>query len=127
MHVLIAGAGIGGRCVAQGRRRAGISCAVYERNPGITWSGYLLHMNADGGGSLRACLPENLYRLYVQTSRLNPRRDLLVLLDHRGNEIGTKPHLGPDNDPLEPHTTVHRRTLCQIMLSGIASAVHFGR
>lgn len=29
-HVLIAGGGIGGLCLAQGLRKAGVSCAVYE-------------------------------------------------------------------------------------------------
>ncbi|WP_329041373.1 FAD-dependent monooxygenase [Streptomyces sp. NBC_00178] len=127
MHVLIAGAGIGGLCLAQGLRRAGISCAVYERAPGINWSGYLLHMNADGGDALRRCLPENLYELYVRTSRGTPRRDVLVLQNHLGHELTTKPHAGPPNDPVTPHTTVHRRLLCQIMLAGVEDSVHFGR
>jgi 2-polyprenyl-6-methoxyphenol hydroxylase-like FAD-dependent oxidoreductase len=127
MHVVIAGGGVGGLCLAQGLRKSGISCAVYERNPGITWSGYLLHMNADGGNGLRRCLPDHLYQLYLQTSRETPRRDLLVILDSLGNELTTKAHHGPPNDPIVPHTTVHRRTLCQIMLSGIEDRVHFGR
>jgi len=125
-HVLIVGAGVGGLCLAQGLRRAGISCTVYERSPDLSWDGYLLHMSAEGGSALRRCLPEHLYRLYVATSRRSPRRDLVVVLDHHGTEIATIPHLGPPNDPVDPHTSVHRRTLCQIMLSGIADIVHFG-
>lgn len=31
-HVIVVGAGIGGLCLAQGLRRAGVSVAVYERN-----------------------------------------------------------------------------------------------
>ncbi|MGW3472875.1 FAD-dependent oxidoreductase [Saccharopolyspora sp. NPDC000995] len=127
MRVVIAGAGIGGLCLAQGLTRAGITCSVYERSPAISWSGYLLHMNADGGLGLRTCLPHNLYELYEQTSRVTPRRDVFVLQDYRGNEVATKPHIGPPNDPIVPHTTVHRRTLCQIMLHGIENVVHFGR
>jgi 2-polyprenyl-6-methoxyphenol hydroxylase-like FAD-dependent oxidoreductase len=125
-HVLIVGAGIGGLALAQALRRAGIRCSVYERSPGLTWGGYLIHLNADGGAALRRCLPEDLYRLYVATSRRPPRRDLVVLVDHLGAEIGTRPHLGPANDPVEPHTSVHRRTLCQILRSGIEDSVHFG-
>ncbi|MFD9736507.1 FAD-dependent oxidoreductase [Umezawaea sp. NPDC059074] len=127
MHVLIAGGGVGGLCLAQGLRRAGISCAVYERSPGLTPGGYLLHMNADGGNGLRACLPDDLYDLYVRTSRPTPRRDVLVIQNHLGHELAVKPHLGPSNDPVTPHTTVHRRALCQIMLHGIEDRVRFGR
>jgi 2-polyprenyl-6-methoxyphenol hydroxylase-like FAD-dependent oxidoreductase len=126
-HVLIVGAGIGGLCLAQGLRRAGISHSVYERAPDLAWGGYILHMTADGGDALRRCLPGNLYQLYVATSRRSPRRDLVVLVDHLGKEVGTVPHLGPANDPVTPHTSVHRRTLCQILLAGITDVVHFGR
>jgi salicylate hydroxylase len=126
-HVLIVGAGIGGLCLAQGLQQAGIRCSVYERAPGLAWEGYVLHMTMDGGDALRRCLPGHLYQLYVATSRRSPRRDLVVLLDPLGHEVGTVPHLGPANDPVTPHTTVHRRTLCQILLAGITDNVHFGR
>lgn len=125
-HVLIVGAGVGGLCLAQGLRRAGISCSVYESAPGLNWGGYLLHINADGGAALRRCLPGHLYRLYVMTSRRSPRRDLVVVLDHHGAEVTTIAHLGPPNDAVMPHTSVHRRTLCQILLSGVTDIVHFG-
>ncbi|MEW9552081.1 FAD-dependent oxidoreductase [Nonomuraea sp. NPDC050783] len=125
-HVLIAGGGIGGLCLAQGLRKAGISCAVYESAPGLVRAGYRLHMNAVGGGALRECLPPNLYELYVQTSRKNPRREMLTVIDDQCNELGSRPHVGPPNDPDRPHTAVNRRTLRQIMLHGIEDIVHFG-
>jgi salicylate hydroxylase len=125
-HVLIAGAGIGGLCLAQGLRRRGISCTVFEKSPGLAWAGYLIHINADGGAALRRSLPEDLYGLYVATSRRAPRRDVVVLLDHRGAELGTRSHNGPPNDPVNPHTSVHRRTLLQILLGGIAEDVRYG-
>jgi salicylate hydroxylase len=74
LRVLIVGGGIGGLCLAQGLRGADIDCTVYETTPGIVQTGYRLHMNATGGGALRQCLPDNLYELYLQTSRITPRR-----------------------------------------------------
>jgi len=59
LHVLIAGGGVGGLCLAQGLRKAGVSCAVYERDPDMTRrAGYpIMDLSADhsrfGGGGLR--------------------------------------------------------------------------
>ncbi|NJP98483.1 FAD-dependent monooxygenase [Nonomuraea sp. FMUSA5-5] len=125
-HVLIAGGGIGGLCLAQGLRRNGISCALYEATPGIGRAGYRLHMNAAGGGALQECLPANLYELYMQTSRKNPRRETFTMVDHLGNELGARPHIGPPNDAERPHTAVNRRTLRQIMCAGLGDVLHFG-
>ncbi|WNE93965.1 NAD(P)/FAD-dependent oxidoreductase [Streptomyces luomodiensis] len=125
-HVLIAGGGIGGLCLAQGLKKAGISCAVHEAAPGIVRTGYRLHMNATGGGALKECLPENLYELYMQTSRITPRREVFVMLDSQCEELGARPHIGPPNDPDRPHTAVNRRTLRQIMHTGLEDIVHFG-
>ncbi|MFM9594801.1 FAD-dependent oxidoreductase [Streptomyces scabiei] len=125
-HVIVAGGGIGGLCLAQGLRKAGVSCAVYESAPDIVQTGYRLHMNGDGGRALRRCLPEPLFELYAQTSRVAPRRALMVHLDHLGNELGTRPHIDPPNDPVRPHTAVNRRTLRQIMAVGLEDVLHFG-
>ncbi|MFD5258293.1 FAD-dependent oxidoreductase [Streptomyces bobili] len=126
-HVLIAGGGIGGLCLAQGLRKAGIRCTVYESAPDIGRSGYRLHMNAAGGNALRECLPDHLFELYVQTSRTAPRREVFTVLDHMGNELGSRPHIGPPNDPVRPHTAVNRRTLRQIMNVGLEDTVRFGQ
>ncbi|WP_426324058.1 FAD-dependent oxidoreductase [Microbacterium sp. E-13] len=126
-HVLISGGGIGGLCLAQGLRKAGISCAVYESAPGIVNAGYRLHMNVLGGEALRQCLPENLYELYLQTSRRTPKREMSVMLDTQAREIWTRPHIGPPNDGERPHTAVNRRTLRQILATGLDDVLHFGR
>jgi 2-polyprenyl-6-methoxyphenol hydroxylase-like FAD-dependent oxidoreductase len=124
-HVLIAGGGVGGLCLAQGLRRAGISCAVYERDPdGTRRAGYRLTMNADGGAGLRACLPDDLYELYLQASRATPPRRRAVVVDSQCHELSAAPHLGPPNDGPRPHTAIDRRTLRQILLGRLGDAVH---
>ncbi|MZF89714.1 NAD(P)/FAD-dependent oxidoreductase [Streptomyces sp. SID5643] len=124
-HVLIAGGGIGGLCLAQGLRRAGISCTVYESAPGVGRAGYRLHMNGAGGRALQQCLPDNLFELYMQTSRETPRREVMVMLDHQARELGARPHIGPPNDPRRPHTAVNRRTLRQIIGLGLENIVRY--
>lgn len=126
LKVLIAGAGIGGLALAQGLRKAGINCEVYEASDNIVQAGYRLHMNAMGGEALKAVLPENLFELYLQTSRNTPRREMFVMLDLHANELGTRPHIGPPNDAERPHTAVNRRTLRQILAVGLDDVIHFG-
>jgi salicylate hydroxylase len=125
MHVVIAGAGIGGLCLAQGLTRSGIDVTVLEANATLVRSGYRLHMNADGGEALHSTLPPAAFALYQATSRKSPRRELLTFIDQHGVEVGTRPHIGPPNDPDMPHTAVNRRTLAQIMLDGIHERVRF--
>jgi salicylate hydroxylase len=126
VHVAISGAGIGGLCLAQGLARIGVEVTVFETEPAITRAGYRLHMNADGGNALRQCLTADAYRLYQQTSRVTPRRELLTFIDSEANEVATRPHIGPPNDGPMPHTAVNRRTLRQILLAGVEDRVRFG-
>jgi 2-polyprenyl-6-methoxyphenol hydroxylase-like FAD-dependent oxidoreductase len=127
LHVLIAGGGVGGLCLAQGLRRAGVSCAVYEReDDAVHRAGYRLTMNADGGEGLRACLPDDLYDLYLQASRRTPARQRAVVIDSQANELSAAPHLGPPNDGPRPHTAIDRRALRQILLGRLDGIVHAG-
>jgi 2-polyprenyl-6-methoxyphenol hydroxylase-like FAD-dependent oxidoreductase len=65
MKVLIIGAGTGGLALAHRLQLAGIEVEVFERNrtamDGL--AGYGIHLNADGWGALRRCLPEALFQL----------------------------------------------------------------
>ena len=55
---MIIGGGIGGLCLAQGLRRAGIDVTVYERTLTRTdWlQGYRIHINPHGSRALHDCL-----------------------------------------------------------------------
>jgi 2-polyprenyl-6-methoxyphenol hydroxylase-like FAD-dependent oxidoreductase len=128
LHVLIAGGGLSGLCLAHGLRRAGHTCEVFERDPDFSRrTGYMLHMNAYGGDGLRACLPEDLYELYLETSRRTPDRRQSIVLDNRLGELSVQPHLGPPNEGPRPHTGVHRRTLRQILLARLGDSLHLSK
>jgi salicylate hydroxylase len=124
LHVLIAGGGLSGLCLAQGLKRAGVSCAVYERDPDMRRpAGYRITINGDGGNALQACLPDDLYELYLQSSRNTPPRRMSVVVDAQCNELSTAPHFGAPNDGPRPHTAIHRRTLRQILAARLDDAI----
>ena len=128
LHVLIAGAGLSGLALAQGLRKDGHTVEVFERDRDFTRkTGYMLHMNAFGGNALQRCLPDDLYDLYLATSRRTPARRESIVLTDQLHELSSQPHLGPPNDGDRPHTGVHRRTLRQIMLSRLDDALQPGK
>ncbi|WP_410663263.1 FAD-dependent oxidoreductase [Amycolatopsis sp. lyj-84] len=112
MRVSVAGAGLGGLCLAQGLRGAGIEAEVYERDPAITarFQGYRLVLNPAGFEAVRACLPP----------RWHPLLDAIVgdaygerlILDRHLNKIG---ELGPGRTG----TVVDRHVLRHLLLTGL--------
>src|ERR1700691_5538079 len=112
LHVLIAGGGLSGLCLAQGLVANGVSCTVFERDPDLRRrTGYRITINGDGGDALQRCLPADLYELYLQCSRNNPRRALSVVINDQCEELSTAPHLGPPNEGERRHTAIDRLTL----------------
>lgn len=127
LHLLIAGGGLGGLCLAQGLRGAGHRVTVFERDRDLERKiGYRLHMNGDGGEALCRCLPADLFELYLETSRQTPPRQLAVVVDQDLNELSSMPHLGPPNEGPRPHTAVNRRTLRQILLARLGDDLRLG-
>jgi salicylate hydroxylase len=125
MHVLIAGGGLSGLCLAQGLTAAGVSCAVYERDPDLRRrTGYRITINGDGGQALQSCLAPDLYEVYLRCSRNTPRRAVSVVIDPQCNERTTAPHLGPPNEGERPHTAIDRLTLRQILGARLHDVVH---
>lgn len=66
-HVVIIGGGLGGLCLAQGLKKAGISVAVYERDRTSSdrLQGYRIHIEPQGNQALSACLPADLFNTYL--------------------------------------------------------------
>src|ERR1700761_8155505 len=127
LHVLIAGGGLSGLCLAQGLVGAGVSCAVYERDSDLRRrTGYRITINGDGGNALEQCLPPDLYELYMQCSRNAPRRKMSVVINDQCEELTTAPHLGPPNDGPRPHTAIDRLALRQILAARLGEVSHTG-
>ena len=131
LNVAIAGAGLGGLCLAQSLRKAGVHVNLFERDESA-WDrpqGYRLHIDGDGVDALAAALPESLFRLFEQTSMKPVPSTTIVDTDFNvlrrvmseGGEDGDGKG-GPDS----AHFNVNRVTLRQILLAGLDDALHFG-
>ncbi len=127
-HVLIVGGGLGGLCLAQGLRQAGVSVTVYERDatPVIRKQGYRLHIDARGANGLRACLPSHLFELFTATAS-PPSHQITVMNKHlrKLRVIGS-----PKVDTTSPapfNAGVDRLTLREILLAGLDGIVSFGK
>ncbi|BEP13360.1 FAD-dependent monooxygenase [Acidothermaceae bacterium B102] len=127
LHVLIAGGGLAGLALAQGLLKAGHTVEVFERDADLNRKqGYYLHFNAIGGEALRRVLPDDLFELYLDSSRESYDRAESIVLDPGFNEITSNPHMGPPNPGPRNHTGVHRRTLRQVLAGRLGDRLHAG-
>ncbi|WP_062289555.1 FAD-dependent oxidoreductase [Demequina phytophila] len=127
LHVVIAGGGLAGLTAAHGLLRAGHTVDVFERHDTVEHrQGYYLHVNPMGGDALGRCLPEDLYRLYQATSRVNYVRTGSIVRDSQLNELSSQPPLIPPKDGAFPDTGVHRRQLRQILRARLDDVYHAG-
>lgn len=130
IHVLVIGGGIGGLCLAQGLRQAGVGVAVYERNRARTdWlQGYRIHISPHGSGALHDCLPADLWDAFLATAGrpsagfaflTEQLRELLFL----GQEL-----IGEgETDPASSHHSISRITLRQVLLGRMDEVVQYGK
>ena len=127
MHVLIAGGGLGGLALAQGLIKDGHSVEIFERDDGIGHrQGYYLTMNGDGGESVRRLLPEDLYELYLATSRLPYPTQASIVRTPQLKQLGAAPSLGRRNLGPRRHTGFDRRTMRRILGTRIQDSIHWG-
>jgi 2-polyprenyl-6-methoxyphenol hydroxylase-like FAD-dependent oxidoreductase len=121
-HVLIIGGGIGGLCLAQGLKQAGIGVSVYERDRSrfFRGQGWRVTIKENGSEALRRCLPEQLFELCVATSLLPAKT--MTFADHRFVPKFSKPV-----PPFDGRAVfgVNRLTLREILLAGLDDIVHF--
>lgn len=129
-HVLVIGGGIGGLCLAQGLKNAGVSVAVYERNQARTdWlQGYRIHISPHGARALHGCLPRELWDVFLATAGkstagfgfLTEQLGELLFLD---SDLMT----GTESDPARHHHSISRITLRQVLLAGLDDVVGYGK
>jgi 2-polyprenyl-6-methoxyphenol hydroxylase-like FAD-dependent oxidoreductase len=126
-QIAIIGGGIGGLCLAQGLKKAGIRATVYERDetPSSRLQGFRIHIDPEGSKALHQCLPQDLWEIFDQTGGVFSQgftvltEQLTELLSIRGE--------GAPADPVARHRSISRITLRRILLAGLSDAVHFGK
>lgn len=127
LHVLVIGGGIGGLCLAQGLKKAGIRVDVYERDLSSSsrLQGVRIHIDPDGSTALHECLPEGLWDIFDSTggdfsrgfTMLNEKLEVLMNF-----------HQPPAmNEVIARHRSVSRMSLRRILLDGLGDAVHFDK
>lgn len=119
VKTLVIGAGLGGLCLAQGLRRAGLDVAVFERDrsPEQHSQDYRIHLNSQGARALRRRLPPPLWDRFAAASAhdqqfrfLTEQLECLLTLD-----------LAPCSH------SVSRILLRQLLLHGMDGTVHFDK
>ncbi|WET76818.1 NAD(P)/FAD-dependent oxidoreductase [Amycolatopsis sp. QT-25] len=125
-HVIIAGAGIGGLCLAHGLRRHGIAVTVHERDatPHERWSGYRLHLTGAANRALHACLPLETY-LAILDSASRPL-DAFRILDENLEELLVSPTTADPALLVDDDTLIGRRPLRDLLLRGLDDVVRWG-
>jgi 2-polyprenyl-6-methoxyphenol hydroxylase-like FAD-dependent oxidoreductase len=130
LRVAVAGAGLGGLCLAQGLLRAGVDVTVYERDAALAArrQGYRLHVDARAGLALAACLPPDLLALFQVTCGDASRR--LTVMSARLRVLHEQYSKDPAIDPYAPatlSTSVNRQTFREVLAIGLADRLVFGR
>ncbi|HET9139716.1 FAD-dependent oxidoreductase, partial [Actinophytocola sp.] len=128
LRVAVIGGGIGGLCLAQGLRKAGVDVAVYERDRSRTdrLQGYRIHINPTGARALHECLPAPLWEAFLATT--GKSGSAFGFLTERMEELlvtGDEP-TGPA-DPTREHHSVSRITLRQVLSAGLDGVLHYGK
>jgi 2-polyprenyl-6-methoxyphenol hydroxylase-like FAD-dependent oxidoreductase len=127
LRVIIIGAGLGGLCLAQGLRRAGLAVAVYERDAALAArrQGYRLHIDGRGARGLHACLSPELYELFLATCGAPSRQ--LTVVTRRLRTVRTMHFPEPaGTGPAAVSTSADRLTLREILATGLDDVLHFG-
>lgn len=124
LNVLIVGGGVGGLCLAQGLRKAGIGVTVFERDTTrhARGQGYRFRVDAEGDAALKECLAPNLYELYRATANC-PSSPPMGAFDPQMNLIYRLPAGGTGGSG--SHLAVNRMTLREVLMTDLEDILRF--
>lgn len=130
LEVIIIGGGIGGLCLGQSLKAAGVNFTIYERNQGPTdWlEGYRIHINPVGSGALFACLPPVLWEAFRAITG-KPGSGIGFLTEQLKElvVIAGETIAADQANPQEGHYPVSRMALRHLLLTGLEDRVCYDR
>ncbi len=124
--VAIIGGGLGGLCLANGLKKAGISVTVYERDqsPESRPQGYRIHIDPQGSIALHQCLPSHLWDLFQSTG--GDFSQGFSIVTQQLHELLNLDRISPP-DRIARHRSISRITLRRILLAGLEGDVKFDK
>jgi 2-polyprenyl-6-methoxyphenol hydroxylase-like FAD-dependent oxidoreductase len=127
MRVLIIGAGTGGLALAHALKQAGVLVSVFERDlvPNADTGGYRVGISPAGSRALKACVPPDLYDLFVATCARAPRN--FSMLTEHFDEVLRLELDGAAADAMDGEKNVIRKTLRRVLLMKLDDQVSFGK
>lgn len=127
MHVLIIGAGTGGLALAHALKRGDVGVSVFERDlaPNADTGGYRVGISSAGTRALRACVPPEIYDLFVATCARAPR--FFNILTEHFAEVLCFELKDVATDIMDGEKNVIRKTLRRVLLTGLEGHVSFGK
>jgi 2-polyprenyl-6-methoxyphenol hydroxylase-like FAD-dependent oxidoreductase len=130
LNVIIIGGGIGGLCLAQGLKKAGIKFTVFERNKdNDTWlEGYRIHVNPIGSSALNECLPTNLWNAFLAGT--GDEKDGFAFMTEQLKElvfIEADMMIGYTKDPAKSQYAASRKMLRYVLQAGIEENIIYGK
>jgi 2-polyprenyl-6-methoxyphenol hydroxylase-like FAD-dependent oxidoreductase len=128
MKVMVIGGGIGGLCLAQGLKKAGVSVAVYERDesPESRAQGFRIHISPLGSIALHDCLPPELWSIFDATGG-QFGQGFTLLSEQLKELLSFRGQAPAESDDIARHRSVSRITLRRILLHGLEQEVHFNK
>jgi 2-polyprenyl-6-methoxyphenol hydroxylase-like FAD-dependent oxidoreductase len=125
--VAIVGGGIGGLCLAQGLKKAGVRVTVYERDetPTSRLQGHRVHIDPQGSTALHQCLPPHLWQIFDATQGEHASGFTLVT-EQLQELLSIRADGGPE-DPIAHHRSISRITLRHVLLAELQATVHFNK
>src|SRR5262245_7327363 len=126
LDVIVIGGGIGGLCLAQGLRKAGVSVVVYEKGPRRAdprWlQGYQIHIDPNGAKALQDCLTPAVWDALVANA-YEPSAGFQVLTEQMKQIAFVEPEIMNGSS----HVPIGRATHREMLLEGMDEVVHFGK